>query len=85
MKRIKLLTALVPLSLLFAFVSAQAQDESPPNVADLWIMTVDYPNSAAFEEAFKTHLAARKEAGDPRDWQMYTVVAGGEMDTYGIR
>ena len=85
MKRIKLLTALVPLSLLFAFVSAQAQDESPPNVADLWIMTVDYPNSAAFEEAFKTHLAARKEAGDPRDWQMYAVVAGGEMDTYGIR
>ena len=83
MRRIKLFTALLPLSLLFAIVSTQAQDESPPNVADLWIFTVDYPNSAAFEEAFKTHLAARKEAGDPRDWQTYTVVAGGEMDTYG--
>ncbi len=85
MKRKNLLTALVSLSLLLVIVSAQAQDESPPNVADLWIITVDYPNSAAFEEAFKTHLAARKEAGDPRNWQTYTVVAGGEMDAYGVR
>ena len=84
MKRKSLLTALVPLSLLFASVSAHAQDESRPNVADLWIMTVDYHNSTAFEEAFKTHLAARKEAGDPRNWQTYTVVAGSEMDTYGV-
>jgi hypothetical protein len=85
MKRRNLLTTLVSLPLLFAIVSAHAQDESPPNVADLWIMTVDYPNSAAFEGAFKTHLAARKAAGDPRNWQTYTVVAGGEMDTYGVR
>ena len=85
MKRKKLLTALVPLSLLFATLSAHAQNESPPNVAELWIITVDdYPNSTAFEEAFKTHLAARKEAGDPRNWQTYTVVVGGEMDTYGV-
>lgn len=79
------LTALVVLSLLFASVSAQAQDESPPNVADLWIVTVDYSNAPAFEEALKTHLAAREEAGDPRDWQTYTAVAGGELDTYGVR
>ncbi len=85
MKRKNLLTVLVSLSLLLVIVSAQAQDESPPNVADLWIVTVDYPNTAAFEEAFKTHLAARKEAGDPRNWQMYTVVAGGGMDTYWVR
>ena len=85
MKRQYLLTALVALSLLFATVSAPAQDESTLNVADLWILTVDYPNSAAFEEAFKTHLAARKEAGDPRNWQTYTVVAGGAINTYSVR
>ena len=84
MKIRNLSTALVPLSLLFATVSAPAQDESTPNVADLWIVTVDYHNSTAFEEAFKTHLAARKEAGDPRNWQTYTAVAGDEMDTYGL-
>ena len=85
MKRKNVLTALVASSLLFATASLQAQDESPPNIADLWIVTVDYPNSAAFEEVFKAHLAVRKEVGDPRDWQMYTVIAGGEMDTYWIR
>jgi hypothetical protein len=77
-------TLLVSSCLLLA-PTAHAQDESPPNVADLWIITVDdFPNSTAFEVAFKTHLAARKEAGDPRNWQTYTVVAGGEMDTYGV-
>ena len=85
MNREKLLTALMTLSLLFATLSAQAQDENPPNVAELWIITVDdFPNSTAFEEAFKTHLAARKEAGDPRNWQTYTMVAGGEFDAYGV-
>ena len=77
-------TFLVSCCLLLA-PTANAQDEDPPNIADLWIVTVDYPNSAAFEEAFKTHLAARTEAGDSRNWQTYTVVAGGELDTYGVR
>ncbi len=85
MKRKNLLTALVPLTLLFATVSAPAKDESPPNVADLWIITVDYPDEAAFEVAFKTHLAARKEAGDSRNWQVYRAVAGAELNTYGVR
>ncbi len=85
MKRKNLLTALAASLLLFAFVPAHAQDESPPNIADLWIITVDYPDSAAFEEAFKAHIAVRKEAGDPRNWQVYTVVAGGNMNTYGVR
>lgn len=84
MQRQKSLTALVALSLLFASVSAHAQDESPPNVADLWVVTVDYANAAAFEEAFKTHGVARKEAGDPRSWQVYTAAAGGELNTYSI-
>ena len=85
MKRQDLLIALVALSLLFVTVSAHAQDESQPNVAELWLITVDdFPNSTAFEEAFKTHLAARKEAGDPRNWQTYTMVAGGELDVYGV-
>jgi len=76
---------------LVAFVGlpfvAQAQDEEadPPNMADLWIVHVEAGKSAAFEEAFKSHIAFRAENGDPRAWNTYTVAVGEDLGAYGIR
>lgn len=75
---------LLALALLFASVPIDAQDESPPNVAELWVVTVDYPNAAAFEEAFKKHVVVREAAEDPRDWSVYTTAAGDGLDEYYI-
>ncbi len=61
------------------------EHETPPNLADMWVVHVKANMGPAFEAAFKEHLAFRQEQGDPREWKTYTVEAGGDMDTYSIR
>ncbi len=63
-----------------------AQDEAkPPNIASLWVLVPKAGHEAQFEEALKTHIVARVEAGDARAWQIFTVEAGDDLRPYTIR
>ena len=67
-------------------VVSVAQDEAkPPNIASLWVLVPKAGHEAQFEEALKTHIAMRVEAGDPRAWQTFTVEAGDDLRPFSIR
>jgi len=75
-------------AVVFGFsINASADNHEGPTsgVAETWVVTVDMGSQAAFEEAFKTHMAVREEAGDPANWQVYTNHTGSNMNTYYIR
>ena len=57
-----------------------------PNIGSVWIISAkDGVAGGDFENAMKTHMAWRKEAGDPRNWQVYTIDVGGDRSEYYIR
>lgn len=58
----------------------------PPNIASVWKMTPkDEVGTAAFEDAMRTHMAWRRENGDKRSWQVFTIRTGGDLDDYYVR
>lgn len=74
------------LAALIAAGPALADSHGPaPNLASVWILHARDGQAGAFEEGMKTFLAAREQAGDPRAWQAFTVVAGGPLNAYGFR
>lgn len=83
-------TGLVMLALVLTLCVSPAgfadNHAKPPNIASVWIMTpADGVSQAAMEEAVKTHMAWRLEAGDPRRWQAYVVHAGSDMNQIWVR
>lgn len=78
-------TLAAALSTPFVINAQEAEAKSPPNLADTWIVHVANGNEGAFEAAFKAHVEARKAAGDPRAWQVYTPVIGDDFGYYVIR
>ncbi|MEM8814730.1 MAG: hypothetical protein AAGE85_02825 [Pseudomonadota bacterium] len=67
-------------------LTAVAQDDdAPPGLASAWIFAPKTGMSAEFEAAVKEHVAKRAEAGDSRDWQMYTPAVGDKMGIYTVR
>jgi hypothetical protein len=66
-------------------VMAQDEEASPPSLSDVWVMIPKAGHATDFEAAFKEHLAARKEAGDPRNWHTYTPVIGDDLTPYVVR
>jgi hypothetical protein len=64
---------------------AIAEDE-PASIADMWVVTPKAGQQAEFEAALTAHLAFRAGNGDTRNWQTFTIVAGGdELGEYFIR
>ena len=73
------------LLMLFAWTGLVAAQDAPKPITTSWIVTVKPGQAQAFEAAVKTHLAWRKQAGDPMHWRTYTPVAGDRLDYYVFR
>ncbi len=80
----KCMTLFLAIILLACSFSAWAQEDTG-NLAEVWVMTVDMDSQPAFEEAFKSHLAVRKEHEDPFTWNVYTAETGDDLSTYLVR
>jgi hypothetical protein len=72
----------VTLMLVPAALTAQ---ESPPPLAEMWILHPKPDHGDEFRTALEEHMAFRGEHGDPRAWQSYTPVLGDEMNRVAIR
>ena len=66
-------------------LTLQGEAAKPPELAEMWIITVKDGMQTEFEKAFATHLQARAKAGDPRAWQVYTPHTGESLNHYVIR
>lgn len=71
--------------LLVPFTSVSAQEGPPGNVAESWVMHVDYENQAAFEDAVKGYMAMSKEMGSPYHWEAYVQNTGEHLNAYYFR
>lgn len=55
------------------------------NVADTWMFWPKHGENEAFVAGMKKHVAWRKSAGDPFEWQVYTPVVGSKLGYYLVR
>jgi len=84
MKKLSIIASLL-LLMLTVIPALAAEEDAPPGVADMWVVTPKDGQSSEFEAAFKAHIAFRAENGDTRAWQTYTVIAGDDMNKYYVR
>jgi hypothetical protein len=77
--------ALIISVLALSFSSGIFAQQTQGTLAESWAMTIKKGEQANFEAAFKAHAAVRKQAGDPRQWDVYVPVTGDNMAVYGIR
>ena len=79
-RALSVLAALIVLAPAFA----TAQD-SPPPLAEMWILSAKAGHGDEFRTAVKEHMAFRAEHGDPRAWQAYSPVLGDELNRLAVR
>ncbi|MEW6997071.1 hypothetical protein AADZ86_05160 [Colwelliaceae bacterium BS250] len=72
------------LIMLLCLGSAQAE-ENTDNLTDMWVVEVNVNDRQAFESALKKHMQFRVNAGDPKEWNVYTQVIGEQMNQYTLR
>jgi hypothetical protein len=73
------------LSLAVLGVALPAGQAAAQNVARTYWFTPPPGKTAAFEQALKSHVAWRNEAGDPWSWSVYQVVNGEKLGTFMAR
>ncbi|GAA4359361.1 hypothetical protein [Kangiella marina] len=74
----------IPIIFLSAY-TAEAAEEKPPAMAEMWHFKIDGADQSKFEEALKKHVKFRKEKGDPRNWAAYTPHTGVIGRDYYVR
>ena len=69
---------LVPFGLL-------AQDDDRAPLSDVWMIMPKQGMATQFEEAVRSHMAFRRDAGDSRTWEAYSVALGSNPGLYQFR
>lgn len=77
------LTAFV--TLLFLLPINLIAEESPPPLAELWMMSYKTGHGSSFYAALEEHMKFRSEQGDPRNWQAYSPVLGDDLGRVAVR
>lgn len=65
--------------------SQAAKGKNDHDIATEWLIWSKRDQSKAFQAALKQHVAWRKSAGDPFEWQVYQPVLGDDLGYYLIR
>lgn len=77
--------ALLALMLLIASPLTAVAQDTPPPLAELWVLVPKEEKSSEFFKGLKEHMAYREEHGDPRDWSVYTPVLGDQLNHVAVR
>ena len=83
-KPMKYVFSILFLMLLAVPVASIAQD-SPPPLAEMWVLVPKADQGKEFKKAIKKHMEFRQENGDPRDWQAYSPSLGDNLNRLAIR
>ncbi|TLU59900.1 hypothetical protein FE810_16560 [Thalassotalea litorea] len=65
--------------------TANAEEQSTANIAEVWVMTPVEGMEDKFVEAFKNHLEYRQDKEDPREWNTYRPLLGKHLNKYHVR
>ena len=72
-------------ALFFLLPAVSMAEDSPPPLAEMWMVTPKAGHGSEFYKALAEHMAFRSEHGDPREWQAYTPLLGDELNRVAIR
>ena len=77
--------AFLALMLLVATPLTAIAQDTPPPLAELWVLVPKEENRSDFFKGLREHMAFREENGDPREWHVYTPVLGDELGQVAVR
>ena len=72
-------------ALFFVLPAISVAQDSPPPLAEMWLVTPKADQSSEFFKALEKHMAFRAEHGDPREWQVYRPLLGDQLNRVAIR
>lgn len=84
MKKTSFITSIFGTALLLIPLAVFAQDDRAPLI-DVWLIEPKQGMTTQFEDAVKTHMAFRRDAGDSRSWETYSVSIGNNPMLYQFR
>lgn len=88
MKKLAVITGFIGVVALIAPLSLfadEAEEATPPPLTEIWMVVPKAGMGDKFFEAAEANKAARKEAGDSRNWSAFTVALGHEINTVQFR
>lgn len=83
-KPVKLILSALAVLFFMLPVAVVAQD-TPPPMAEAWVVTPKDGQSTELWKGLTAHMAFRSEHGDKREWQAYTPVLGDDLSRIAIR
>ena len=72
-------------ALFFLAPAVSMAQDTPPPLAEMWVVTPKAGHGSEFKKALAEHMKFRSENGDPRAWQAYTPLLGEELNRVAIR
>jgi hypothetical protein len=78
-----LLLALTALAL--ASTWAQGEEQTPGDVAEVWVLWPKPGHGPDFERVMKEYAAWRKQAGEPFSWQAFQPIIGDDLTYFAFR
>jgi len=69
----------------FMLPAVALAEDSPPPLAEMWVVTVKPGHGPDFYKAIGEHMKFRSENGDPRAWQSYSPLLGDALNRLAIR
>ena len=84
MKKLSILS-IIGLALLTLPLALWAQEDERAPLSDVWLVMPKQGMAMQFEDAAKTHMAFRADAGDSRDWEAYAAAIGKNPQLYQWR
>ncbi len=83
MKRFSIVLRLAGIAMLILPLTLSADHhEKRAELTDVWLMMPKQGMATQFEDAVKSHMAFREDAGDPREWEGYSVALGSNPSLY---
>ncbi len=73
------------LGLMLVPLGLWAQDEQRAPLSDVWLIVPNKGMASQFEEAVRSHMAFRRDAGDSRSWEAYSAAIGDNPQLYQWR
>ena len=72
-------------ALLFLAPAISFAEDSPPPLAEIWMMVPKIGHGSELGKALSKHMAYRTEQADPRSRQAYSPMLGDELTRIGVR
>lgn len=79
------IASIIGLAMLTLPLGLWAQEDERAPLSDVWLVMPKQGMGLQFEDAVRTHMAFRADAGDTRDWETYGVALGRNPMLYQFR